>query len=230
MLKEVAGGAEHHLELGEGATLKTVFDHYAARFPRVRELSSSIVLARNREFAGPETGVREGDEVAFLPPVSGGACPWLQLISENGDFFGLTRRPLEVRRLAGMALRADDGAVVTFEGVVRNNTNGRRTRCLDYEGYEPMAIGLMARIGAELKSEFAIGHVAIAHRLGRLLVGETSVAIVVTAPHRKAALEAAHEGINRIKNRVPIWKKEFFADGQVWVEGEWDRAVPRASR
>ena len=116
--------------------------------------------------------------------------------------------------------------MVTFEGVVRNNTNGRRTRYLEYEGYEPMAIRLMAEIGRELKQEFAIGNLAMVHRLGHMLIGETSVVIVVTAPHRKAAFEAALEGINRLKRRVPIWKKEFFADGEVWVEGEWDRDVP----
>jgi molybdopterin synthase catalytic subunit len=118
--------------------------------------------------------------------------------------------------------------VVTFEGTVRNHTGGRRTLYLDYEGYEPMALRTMAEIGRELAGSFAIERIAMAHRLGRLLVGETSVVVVVTAAHRRPAFEAALEGINRLKKRVPIWKKEHFADGEVWVEGAWDPDVPLA--
>jgi molybdopterin synthase catalytic subunit len=114
--------------------------------------------------------------------------------------------------------------------VVRNNTNGRRTRCLEYDGYEPMAIRMMASIGGEIARSFAIGHIALVHRLGRLLIGETSVAAIVTAAHREAAFAAALESINRLKRRVPIWKREFFEDGAVWVEGAWDRNVPVVQR
>ena len=227
-LKEVAGGAEHRLDVAEDARLQSVFNHYADRFPRMRQMAGSIVMARNHAFAPPDTPLADGDEVAFLPPVSGGACRYVQQIVENGNFYGLTRCPLDARSLAGSVLRGSDGALVTFEGVARDNTNGRATRCLEYEGYEPMAIRLMAEIGRELKQDFAIGHLAMVHRLGRVLIGEASVVIVVAAPHRKAAFEAALEGINRLKRRVPVWKKEFFADGEVWVEGEWDRDVPRA--
>jgi molybdopterin synthase catalytic subunit len=116
--------------------------------------------------------------------------------------------------------------VATFAGTVRNNTGGRPTLCLDYECYEPMALKTMAQIGGELVRDFSITRVALMHRLGRLLVGETSVAVIATAPHRRAALEAASAGIDRLKKRVPIWKKEHFADGEVWVEGEWERDVP----
>ncbi len=226
-LKEVAGGPEHHLEMAEGACLQSVFENYAARFPRMRQMAGSIVMARNQAFAAPDTALADGDEVAFLPPVSGGAGRYLQQICENGSFYGLTRHVIDARSLAECVLDGSDGALVTFEGVVRDNTGGRRTRYLEYEGYEPMAIRQLAEIGRELKQGFAIGNLAMVHRLGRMLIGETSVAIVVAAPHRKAAFEAALEGINRLKGRVPVWKKEFFADGEVWVEGEWDRDVPR---
>jgi molybdopterin synthase catalytic subunit len=118
--------------------------------------------------------------------------------------------------------------VITFEGTVRNNTKGRSTLCLDYECYESMALKMMAEIGREIAAAHAVGKVAMVHRLGRMLIGETSVAIVVTAPHRRAAFDAALEGINRLKKLVPIWKKEHFADGEVWVEGEWDKDVPLA--
>ena len=227
VLKDVAGRAEEQFDLENAATLGRVFDHYCGRFPSMREMAGSILLARNREFAGPNTLLADGDEVAFLPPVSGGS-DFRSAISENGHFFALTWRPIVTRKIADRVLRGEDGAVVTFEGVVRNNTKGRQTQYLDYECYEPMAIKLMARIGHEIASSYAIGRIAIVHRLGRMLIGETSVAVIVTAAHRKVAFEAALEGIDRLKRVVPIWKKERFADGEVWVEGEWDRSATMA--
>jgi molybdopterin synthase catalytic subunit len=127
-------------------------------------------------------------------------------------------------------LQGSDGAVATFEGVVRNNTNGRRTRWLEYDAYEPLAVKTMAQIGAELAAAYKIGNIGMVHRLGHMLIGETSVAIVVTAPHRKAAFDACREAIDRLKRLVPIWKKEHFEDGEVWVEGEWDPHAPVAAR
>lgn len=228
MLKDVVGSTEDWLDLEKGATLAGVFDHYGTRFPRIREMAGSIVFARNHEFAEISAPVAEGDEIAFLPPVSGGSGGFLHEIGVNGNLFALTRHPIETRKVADRLLRGEDGAIVTFEGVVRNNTNGRRTRFLDYECYEPMAIKLMARIGQEIATAYAVDRIALVHRLGRMLIGETSVAVIVAAPHRKAAFEAALEGINRIKHLVPIWKKEYFADGEVWVEGEWDQNAPVA--
>lgn len=226
MLKEIAG-AEHTLEMPAGAALREVFEYYAARHAPLRAMSASIVLARNREFAGGETPLGDGDEIAFLPPVSGGAGLYAHEIRNNGNLFAVTRNPIDVRKLIDEQLRGADGAVVTFEGVGRNNTAGRLTRWLEYEGYESMAVEVMARIGGEIAAGRAIGHIAMVHRLGRILIGETSVAIVATAAHRKPALEAVGEAIDRLKRLVPIWKKEFFADGSSWMEGEWDRHVPR---
>jgi len=228
MLKDVAGRAEERLELETPATLGSVFEHYCARFPRLREMAGSILLARNHEFAESAAQLTDGDEVAFLPPVSGGSDGFLHQINEDGNLFALTRHPIVTRRIADRLLRGEDGAVVTFEGVVRNNTNGRQTQFLDYECYEPMAIKLMARIGGEIASAYPIDRIALVHRLGRMLIGETSVLVIVTAAHRKAAFDAALEGINRLKRLVPIWKKEHFADGEVWVEGEWERNAPLA--
>jgi molybdopterin converting factor subunit 1 len=222
MLKDITGRAEDRLDLENGATLGRVFDHYSSRFPRIREMAGSILLARNQEFAEPSAPLGEGDEIAFLPPVSGGSDAPCE-ISENGNFFALTWHPIDTRKIASRLLRGEDGAVVTFEGVVRNNTKGRQTHFLDYECYEPMAIKLMARIGGEIAASYAIDRIALVHRLGRLLIGETSVVVIATAAHRKSAFEAAQEGIDRLKRVVPIWKKEHFADGEVWVEGEWDR-------
>ncbi len=230
LLKDLVGIAEDELEIREGASLADVFDHYAGRVPRIRELAGSIMLARNREFSELETPARDGDEIAFLPPVSGGTAAFVEEITEGGNQFALTRHPINTRRLVDALLNGGDGAVVTFEGVVRNHSNGRRTRFLEYECYQPMAIRQMAAIGRELANAYAIDHVGMIHRLGRLLIGETSVAVVVTAAHRKPAFDAALEGINRLKKRVPIWKKEFFADGEVWVEGEWDQHAPLAGK
>jgi len=230
MLKDIVGRPAEELDLPAGGELRLVFDHYARRFPRLAEMAGSIVLARNREFADLSAPVTDGDEVAFLPPVSGGAGPQPVVeIGDGGHYFALTRRPIDTRRVIDRVLTGAAGAVVTFDGVTRNNTNGRRTLCLDYECYEPMALQQMREIGLEIARAFAVDRVALVHRLGRLLVGETSVAVIVTAPHRRAAFEAALEGINRLKKRVPIWKKEHFADGEVWVEGEWDHAVPKAA-
>ena len=234
MLKDIVGSGEEQLNVPAGAQLENIFDHYASRFPRLREMSGSIVLARNHEFSDISVPVGEGDEVAFLPPVSGGtAAADLQYTHEiqdaSGHFFALTRQPIDTRAIIRRLLQGEDGAAVTFEGAVRNNTKGRRTLYLDYECYEPMAIKTLAEIGREIAATHAIGRIAMVHRLGRMEIGETSVAVIVTAPHRKAAFDAALEGINRLKRLVPIWKKEYFVDGEVWVEGEWDRNAPLAS-
>ncbi len=226
MLKDIVGRSEDHLELTEPASLGSVFEHYAGQFPRLQELASSIVLACNQQFGDRSTAVADGDEVAFLPPVSGGSSRYSHQIEDaEGHFFGLTRAPIGGAGLKQRLLRGEDGAFVNFEGVVRNNTKGRATQFLDYECYEAMAIQTMAEIGRDIARNWAIGRIGIVHRLGTMQIGETSVAVVVTAPHRKPAFEAALEGINRLKRLVPIWKKEHFADGEVWVEGEWDESV-----
>ena len=229
-LRDVAGAREDSLELPAGARLDSVFEHYASRFPRLRQMAASVVLALNQEFASPAAALSEGDEVAFLPPVSGGAACYTHEICDplTGNFFALTRDPIDGSAIARQLLRGEDGAFVNFEGVARNNTKGRPTRFLDYECYEPMAVKMMAQIGAEIAGNFAIGRIAMVHRLGRIEIGETSVAVVVTAPHRRPAFDAALEGINRLKRLVPVWKKEYFEDGEVWVDGEWDDAVVKA--
>ena len=230
MLKDIVGRSEDQIELADGACLDSVFARYAGHFPRLRELESSIVLACNHEFSDRSVAIHEGDEIAFLPPVSGGSAAAERYTheicdSETGCFFALTREPIDTSAIARQLLRGEDGAMVDFEGVVRNNTKGRATQFLDYECYEPMAVKTMAEIGREIARNFAIGRIAMVHRLGRMEIGEASVAVVVTAPHRKPAFEAALEGINRLKRLVPIWKKEHFVDGEVWVEGEWDESV-----
>ncbi len=226
LLKDITGCAAEQLELADGADLGAVFDDCARRFPRLSDYRGSIVLARNQRFASRSERLADGDEVAFLPPVSGGAGAWPREISDpEGHFFALTREAIDTRAIAARLQRGEDGAVVSFEGVVRNNTQGRATRFLEYECYEPMAVRTMAEIGRQIAAAYPIGRIGIVHRLGRLGIGEASVAIVVTAPHRRPAFEAALEAIDRLKRLVPIWKKEHFAGGEVWVEGQWDTAV-----
>jgi MoaE-MoaD fusion protein len=227
MLKDIVGRSEEHIDMAEDACVESVFVSYARQFPRLADLESSIVLACNQEFCERSAAIREGDEIAFLPPVSGGSGRYTHEIrdAETGCFFALTRDPIDTNSIARQLLRGEDGAVVNFEGVVRNNTKGRATKFLDYECYEAMAVKMLAEIGREIMGTHPIGRIAMVHRLGRLQIGEASVAVIVTAPHRKPAFEAALEGINRLKRLVPIWKKEHFADGEVWVEGEWDDSV-----
>jgi molybdopterin synthase catalytic subunit len=226
MLKDLVGRSADDLDVPDGTSLGSVFERYACNHPRLRELAPSIVAARNQEFADPETLLSDGDEVAFLPPVSGGTELEPAEIESAGHYFALTRSPIDTRGVISRILTGGDGGVVTFEGVVRNNTKGRPTLYLDYECYESMALKMMARIGCEIAASYPVTRVAMVHRLGRMLIGETSVAVIVTAPHRKAAFDAALEGINRLKKLVPIWKKEHFVDGEVWVEGDWDRNAP----
>lgn len=223
MLKDITGRAGEEIDVPPSSSLGSVFETYADRFPRLREMAGSIVLARNQEFAGAASPLAENDEVALLPPVSGGTGRYTHVIEgAEGHFFALTREPIDSREIASRLAQGLDGAVITFEGVVRDNSKGRTTRFLDYECYEGMAIKTMAQIGTEIAASLPISRIALVHRLGRLEIGEASVAVIVTAPHRKPAFDAALEGINRLKKRVPIWKKEHFVDGEVWVEGEWD--------
>ena len=229
VLKDLTGLSEDEMVVPPGATVASVFTEYSRRFETLEAVRPSILFACNQEFVDPATTLSDRDEVAFLPPVSGGSGASgdreREFFLESrtlGHLFALTRQTIDSRSLAQGLQRPEDGAAVVFEGIVRNNTKGRPTTFLEYECYEQMALQQMERIGLEIASSHAIGRIAMVHRLGRLEIGEASVAIIATAPHRKAAFQAALEGIDRLKREVPIWKKEHFEDGAVWVEGEWD--------
>jgi molybdopterin synthase catalytic subunit len=219
LLKEITGTPSEEIELAGSSTAGDLLERYSVRFPKLGAMRASIVLARNREFAALSAALADGDEVAFLPPVSGGAS------EPSSDIVEIVRAPIDPRALAARLLRGEDGALVTFEGVTRNHSGGRATRYLEYEAYEPMALEQMRAIVAELKQRWPVDRAGIVHRLGRLEIGETSVAIVVASAHRKPAFEACHYAIDRLKKIVPIWKKEYFVDGEVWVEGDWDQNV-----
>jgi len=230
LLKDLVGRSQEELEIPAGTRLETVFQRYASEYPKVQELADSIAVARNHEFTDPDAVLQEGDEVAFMPPVSGGSpespSP-VESTSGSGNFYAVTRVPIDTRSLIDRIRKEEDGAVLVFEGVVRNHSKGRRTRFLDYECYVPMALKTMEQLGEDIARRHAIHRIAIVHRVGRLEIGEASVAIVVVSAHRQAAYEASLEAINRLKQTVPIWKKEYFSDGEVWVEGEWPETIPR---
>ena len=213
-LKEIVGLSQEDAELSEGARVEDLFERYGRRFPKLAEFRPSVAASLNQEYAEWRAPLAAGDEVAFLPPVSGG-----QQASVAEDIFLLVREPIRSRELVESLKAPEDGAVVVFDGFVRNNFKGRQTLYLEYEAYEPMAYAKMRTIGGEIRAKVSIHRIAIVHRLGRLEVGETSVLIAVSSSHRAAAFDACRYAIDTLKRTVPIWKKEFFAGGAVWAEG-----------
>lgn len=226
ILKDWLGGST--LELPDGATVGALLDRLAAQGNAVPAGTwSSIAVSVNHEYAGAGQVLREGDEVGLLPPVSGGAD---EAEGESGRT-ALVREAIDAGPLVSAAKHGSDGAVVVFDGIVRDNTRGRKTLHLDYEAYEEMALKQMGELARQARERFGVRHVTIVHRLGRLLVGETSVLIVVASAHRGQAYEASRWLIDTLKKTVPIWKKETFVDGAVWADGEpfpEDIAIRRA--
>jgi MoaE-MoaD fusion protein len=217
-LKDIVGTAEEQAELSEGARVEDLFERYGRSFPELAKFRASVVASVNQELAEWRKPLAAGDEIAFLPPVSGGAMPAGAAVED--DLFGLVRTPIETPEIVAQLKAAPDGAVVVFEGIVRNHSAGRTTLYLEYEAYEAMAIGKMREIGAEMRQKFSIRRFAMIHRLGRLEIGETAVLIAVCSAHRAPAFDACRFGIDTLKRNVPIWKKEFFRDGSAWAEGE----------
>ena len=219
MLKDLAGRASDALTLPEDATLGDVLQHYEQAIPR--ELIASIAMSVNQEYAAPDARLRPGDEVALLPPVSGGSTKGpADMTGRRSTHAAIVSGVIDTASLLKAIKQAEDGATVIFEGVVRNHTRGRRTMYLDYEAYEQMALKQMEELAGRALADFKIRDVAIVHRLGRLEIGETSVLIIVASAHRAAAFEACRWLIDTLKRTVPIWKKEYFEDGAIWADGE----------
>lgn len=220
--REAAGTDEASLEVAAPADAASVFRHVLETYAALRPYARSLLVAVNHEYApGLELKVEDGDEIAVFPPVSGGAGETgTPEKNEAQDFFELTNDPIDVGAVARRVVPARCGATVTLDGYAREWTKNRRTLYLLYEAYPPMALSEMRRLGREAHRRFDIEHIGIVHRTGRTDIGETSVVISVSAPHRRAAFEACEWAIRELKRTVPIWKKEFFEDGEVWVEGE----------
>jgi MoaE-MoaD fusion protein len=212
--REVVGKDELDINIPTPATSLNALEHILMIYPSLKRFGQSLLIAVNQEYMGgaEDQALYEGDELAIFPPVSGGSE------SDNKDFFEITEEPIDVGSIARRIVPENCGASVTLDGYVRNNTDNRKTKYLIYEAYIPMALREMKRLGQEAHARFSsISHIGIVHRIGRLEIGETSVVITVSAPHRKAAFEACEWAIKELKRTVPIWKKEFFEDGEM----EW---------
>jgi molybdopterin synthase catalytic subunit len=222
VLKETLGPDPFAVDLPGGATVSDLLARLGVQAPTVETLG--IAVSINAEYAERQRVLEEDDEVGLLPPVSGGSSA--RATGTSGERIGLpayirlTREVIDAESLVAAAKRGEDGAVVVFDGIVRNHSRGRQTLYLDYEAYEEMATKQMNDLAGEAFSRFGVRHVTIVHRLGRLRVGETSVLIVVASAHRAQAYEASRWLIDTLKKTVPIWKKETFVDGAVWADGE----------
>jgi MoaE-MoaD fusion protein len=217
-LKEIVGRGEEYAEVADGARLEDLFTSYGQRYPKLSGFRHSVVASVNQSFADWAAPLATGDEVAFLPPVSGGAGT--SALARSEGIIKIVRHPIQTAEISARLKAPQDGAIVVFEGIVRNQSGGRRTLYLEYEAYEAMALKQMGVIADAMRRQFGVDCVALVHRLGRLEISETSVLIAVTSAHRRAAFEACRYGIDTLKQTVPIWKKEYFEDGAVWAEGE----------
>ena len=213
VLKDSLGADPFALDLPGGATVADLLARLGVQSPALESLG--IAVSVNAEYAERNHVLRDDDEVGLLPPVSGGAAA-----GDDVNVVRLTREVIDAESLVRAAKQGEDGAVVVFDGIVRNNSRGRQTLFLDYEAYEEMAMKQMRELAGDAVKKFGVRHVSIMHRLGRLQVGETSVLIIVASAHRAQAYEASRWLIDTLKKTVPIWKKETFVDGAVWADGE----------
>jgi molybdopterin converting factor subunit 1 len=217
-LRDRAGMEETHLRLEDPATVSSLLDRLAEQYPRLRPSLSTALVAVNQEYVFAENPIREGDEVALFPPVSGGGWP---------ELFAITTDPFDIDSIIAHLTGDETGAAVVFTGVVRGLTGAageqRRTDYLHYEAYEPMAEAKLRQVAGEIRERYPAVHgIAIVQRIGRLEVGSPTVLIACTSGHRDdGVFEAARYGIDRLKEIVPVWKKEIGPDGAHWVEGSY---------
>ena len=209
LYRERAGRRQTTLDLSPGTKVSQMIDEVRHLFPDLAPPTVNIVVAVNTEHAGPDMVLHDGDDVALIPPVSGGE-----------DMIEITRQPLNPEIVTAKVRRDANGAVVTFLGTTRLFAEGKKVLYLEYEAYEEMALKEMEKIRGEICSEWSIEDIAIAHRIGRVDIGEISLVVAVASPHRKEAFHACHQAVDLLKEKVPIWKKEFFEDGYHWVACE----------
>jgi molybdopterin converting factor subunit 1 len=210
-LRERARTAQLRREFPEGTTVDEIWRKLVAEYPALRGHEGSVAFAVNREYVQGDFRPRDKDEVAFIPPVSGGSEP------PRVGPIRIGAEPVDIEALGRAVADPAAGAIVTFAGTTRRNNAGRRVIRLEYEAYEPMALSEMGKIARQAGERFKIIRIAISHRVGPVAVGETSVGIAVSAAHRGDAFDACRFAIDRIKEIVPIWKKEYFEGGEVWV-------------
>ncbi|HEV2107143.1 MAG TPA: molybdopterin converting factor subunit 1 [Thermomicrobiales bacterium] len=214
-MREELGRGEETREVDDGMTVGALFDAVVSGQSRLVGMKPAMMLMVNQEYVPADHPLSEGDEVAFIPPVSGGS-------DEPGRRFAVTSDPLDARAVEELIADPAAGAIVTFTGTVRDHARGQSVSALDYEAYAPAAEKMLARIGEEIGERWGIERVAIWHRTGYLTVGEASVVIAVASAHRGEAFAACQYAIERLKQIVPIWKKEHYASGATWVGSEAD--------
>jgi len=209
VVREVLGQDHEEHELPEGTTVGQFLDNLITRQPILEGLRRSMLVMVNRRYAKPDQLLSDGDEVALIPPVSGGSTP-----------FSVGPEPLDPAAVECLVADPRAGAIVTFVGTVRDHARGKRVRYLEYEAYAEAAVDAFAQIAAEIRQRWDVLGIAIAHRTGRLEIGEASVVIAVSSAHRAEAFEACRYAIERLKQIAPIWKKEVYDDGEVWIGSE----------
>jgi molybdopterin converting factor subunit 1 len=207
-LRDVVGQRELTIHLAEGATISDLRSRLEQLYPQLTSFLPALAYAVDEEFRSLDYALGEGDEVALIPPISGGE-----------QIFDMTYDALDAGPLLEAVRTDEDGAIVLFYGVVRGQNEGRKVITLEYDAYPSMAAKAMRQIGDEIASRWPGAKAAMRHRLGRLSVGETSILIAVAAPHRQEAFEACRYAIDRVKEVVPIWKKETWEGGEAWLEG-----------
>jgi molybdopterin synthase catalytic subunit len=210
--REEAGRASLDLELPDGGTVERAWQAVTEQLPVLRPYRPFTLFALGNDYVHADHPLGDGDELCLFPPVSGGAG------QPDPDWIEVTTEPLSEQAVAQAVEHPGAGALALFSGVVRNQTGGRRVKFLEYEAHGPMALAKMREIGRAIRERWPIiSRIAIVHRIGRLEIGESSVMIAVSSPHRGEAFEACRFAIDTLKETVPIWKKEHFEDGEVWV-------------
>ncbi len=205
--REAVGAKQVNIDVQDGARLADVWATLAQQYPRLSVFSTTVVGAVNSEYAKLDAPVKDGDEVAFLPPVAG------------GDHFAMTEQPIDEAQLRRAVGDPGSGAILIFLGTTRNQTGGRQVEYLEYEAYTEMAEGRMAAIAKEIRERWAsVKGIAIVHRVGRVDIGDVSIGIAVSTPHRGDAFAACRYAIDRAKEHLPIWKKEVWEGGAEWIE------------
>ena len=205
LFRELVGRREVEIEVKAGARVADLLERVGETYPSLGRYGEMLAVAVNAEYVPLSHPLKDGDEVALIPPVSGGCL------------VEITEAPIDPQPWVAKVLKESNGAVVTFLGVVRRFSEGRRIDYLEYEAYAPLAEAELRRIGEEMKGKWEVEDVVFCHRVGRLEVGETSLLVVVASPHRAEAFAACQYAVDRIKERVPIWKKEVWEGGERWV-------------
>ena len=213
VVREIVGHARETRELSPGTTVGQLLELVSTDHPNIARMRPSLMFMVNEEYAAPEQEVQDGDEIALIPPVSGGESP---------SPFRVTGEPISESDVTGIVQDPGAGAIVTFLGTVRDNARGRTVLNLEYEAYPPAAERMLRQIGDEIEERWGITNCAIIHRYGHLNVGEASVAIGIASAHRADAFDACRYAIDRIKEIVPIWKKEYYEGGETWIGSEAD--------